>query len=442
MAAVYALHLLNALGDSQARLPAIEEIHPAVSWARSGLMWLTGDERPQMCPVPLASCAEGALLALRALAPGTALDTLQGAQLLAERAALMGLQRQGRVAPGGSCRLLDTADGCLALNLARADDWAMLPAWLEDDRAAVSAGNWDALQDILRTRGTAGLVERGRMMGLAVAAESLPSAPESWYAITARGQRAVHAQPPLVIDLSGLWAGPLCGHLLQMLGARVIKVESAGRPDGARQGNSDFYDLLNAGKATVSLDFGTDQGRASLGKLIERADIVIESARPRGLRQMGIDAEQLVQSRPGLTWVSITGHGRTPDTCDWVAFGDDAGVAAGLTGLMDQVTGRSMFVGDAIADPLTGLHAALAAWHCHLQGGGRLLSLNLRDVIAHCTTFDLPRSESDLWHRYQAWSRMVNPADICLPAARQPAGSAPPMGADTDSVLAGFGLLH
>ena len=40
---------------------------------------------------------------------------------------------------------------------------------------------------------------------------------------------------PLVVDLSALWAGPLCAHLLGLAGARVVKVESLGRPDGARR---------------------------------------------------------------------------------------------------------------------------------------------------------------------------------------------------------------
>ena len=74
-----------------------------------------------MCPVPLASCADGAVLAaLQSIAavPDEVLPA--GGELLAERAALAGFTRNGRIAPGAACRLLDCADGRIALTLARA----------------------------------------------------------------------------------------------------------------------------------------------------------------------------------------------------------------------------------------------------------------------------------------------------------------------------------
>src|SRR3546814_7335165 len=85
---------------------------------------------------------------------------------------------------------------------------------------------------------------------------------------------------PLVLDMSTLWAGPLCGHLLERMGATVIKVESPSRVDGARRGNAHFYALLNQGKQCLSLDPATAEGRAQLLCLIGRADIVIDSSRP------------------------------------------------------------------------------------------------------------------------------------------------------------------
>src|SRR3546814_7144714 len=95
------------------------------------------------------------------------------------------------------------------------------------------------------------------------------------------------------------------------------------RVDGARRGNAHFYALLNQGKQCLSLDPATAEGRAQLLCLIGRADIVIESSRPRALRQLGIDAEKLVCSRPGLTWIAISGYGRTVPEAAWIAYGDD-----------------------------------------------------------------------------------------------------------------------
>ena len=67
----------------------------------------------------------------------------------------------------------------------------------------------------------------------------------------------------VVIDLSALWAGPLCGDLLARSGATVVKVESTQRPDGARRGARAFFDLLNGRKRSVGLDLQSRQGTAS-----------------------------------------------------------------------------------------------------------------------------------------------------------------------------------
>src|SRR6185295_19366581 len=100
---------------------------------------------------------------------------------------------------------------------------------------------------------------------------------------------------------------------------------------------------------------------------------------------LGIDPAALVRARPGLTWISITAHGRSGRAGRWIGFGDDAAAAAGLahaTGRLGASDGP-LFCGDAIADPLTGMHAAVAALGAYRRGGGVLLALALRDVAAH-----------------------------------------------------------
>lgn len=439
----YARALLESLGATVEPAPGADDVDPATAWARSGMMALTGlaDGPPQMCPVPLASCADGAIAALRGIAPGAAaLDALpSGSALLGERAAIAGLRRGGAVSPGGGCRLLAAANGWIAVSLARADDWSMVPAWLE----CGTADGWDDVAQAIAARDVESLVDRARLVGLAACASQLPGdARPPWYAVTHHGTpRAAgeSGRPPRVVELASLWAGPLCTHLLQAVGARVVKVESRGRPDGARRGPPAFFDLLNAGKRSVALDFAAD-GVQRLNELLDWADIVIEGSRPRALRQLGVVAEDWVTRRPGLTWVSITGYGRDEPEGNWTAFGDDAGVAAGLAALMHSVTGRMLFCGDAIADPLTGMHAALAAMASHRSGGGRLLSLPLRDVVANCVAHSLPARGNELIERWRAWTsaaRASGRADA-LPAPRRSAVSARALGADTDGALAGW----
>ncbi len=441
VAAAYAARLLGSLGLNGSPAPRAPEQHPAVAWAESGLMDLTGpaDGPAQMCPVPLAACADGALAALASLAPQAGFDGLHGAQLLVERAAIMGLRRSGPVSPGGACHLYQAADGWIALNLTRQDDWSLLPAWLELAEIPTAA----ALPRLIAVRRSQELVDRGRLLGLAVSADqALDAKTPHWFSVMAEGKPRPPGKQraPRVVDLSSLWAGPLCSHLLQRLGAEVIKVESPNRPDGARQGHAAFFDLLNAGKRCVAIDPRQESGREQLRALIASADIVIEGSRPRGLRQLGIDAEQLVRDTSGLSWIAISGHGRGEPRENWVAYGDDAAVAAGLSQLMFQATGQHLICGDAIADPLTGLHAALAAWASYLGGGGRLLSLGLSGVVAHCIAFDLPGTEAALRERQQQWTALAHRRGICPPRARPVTAPAQALGADTDAVLAGLGI--
>ncbi len=433
----YANGLLAQLGATLV-LPPQPESHPALRWAQSGAMALTGypQDPPQMCPVPLASYADGIIAALQALRPGSGVASIEGACLLSERAALTGYTRGGDVSAGGSCRLLQCEDGWLALNLARASDWDLLPAWLEGGDIT----GWGGVAAALRTRAVQECVSRGRLLGLALA-EMRPRSdqPPQWCREDYRLGAAAAPTPgiaPLVVDLSSLWAGPLCTHMLQLMGAQVIKVESASRPDGMRNAGDGFFDLLNAGKASVALDLAQPEGRAQLRTLLCTADIVVEASRPRALRQLGIHAEQIMGENPGLTWISITGHGRTGPEADWIAFGDDGAVAGGLSQVLWNASGRAMFCADAVADPITGLHAALAAWVGYQRGGGRLFSLALSEVVAYGIQFADIADAQAASARAQEWAARVDAADVASPRARETPARAREFGADTTAVLA------
>ena len=430
----YAVALLSVLGAHVRPEAGPEDTPPAIIWARSGLMWLTGAGHQAGCmlPAPVSACANGVLQALRALGGILPPDWSRGEDMLAHRAALLGLRRQGRISAGGSCRLLRAADGMLAVNLARSDDWTLLPAWLEGQDVA----DWDTLAAVLSTEPVADALERARLIGLPVAAADLPAISSPWCHIRQHGVPARmprDGRRPRVLDLSSLWAGPLCGQILSQLGAQVIKVESSRRPDGARSGNPDFFNLMNAGKQCVAVDFGTPAGIARLRRLIAWADIVIDASRPRALRQLGIHADELVASHSGLSWISITGYGREEPAANWVAFGDDAGVAGGLSALLARTSGQWAFCGDAIGDPLTGLHAALAAWSAHVAGGGCLVSLAMRDVVAHCAAWELPASDEALQARAERWHTEALRAGLtdCRPVVPAAAPQARPHGADT-----------
>lgn len=261
-------------------------------------------------------------------------------QLLGERAAIAGHRRRGEVSCGGATRLLRTADGWMAVSLARPEDVDLVPAWLCVDPPTADQ-LWPSIARAARSTPAGQLVERAALLGLPASrlAERRPPTEASLLArnLPVRTARVRPGRPYdgrvgdlLVVDLSSLWAGPLCGSLLAAAGMDVVKVESTSRPDGARRGPAEFFDLLHGGKRSVALDLATPEGARMLRRLLERADVVIEGSRPRALEHLGIRREELLARASPRVWISITGHGRSGEHRDRVAFGDDAAVAGGL----------------------------------------------------------------------------------------------------------------
>ncbi len=392
-AAVYAGQLLRDL-NLDTLIDQMSD-HPAISWRRSGLLETTG----LMLPLPLASHVDGVLLALKSLAPNVNLPA-SGAVLMGERARLRKTVRQGRFCAGGYGRLLDAKDGRIALNLVREDDWDLIPAWLED-----YVTDWDGIIEAVKGKEVNVLTSRAAELGLAIAEDVLPERPTSWLDVK-RFERGDLASSPLVVDLSGLWAGPLASSLLQTCGARVIKVEGPQRPDGMRNGHKGFYDLLNAGKDCAAFDFKNADDLACLKQLLHKADIVIEASRPRALRQLGVFAKDFLTARPGKIWARLTAYGQGQNR---IGFGDDIGISAGLATIMARAHGQPCFVGDAIADPVNGVHLALAIWAMRLQGGGALIDLSMVDVLRYAMggilEVDMP---DDLPSTAKAWQALAD----------------------------------
>ncbi len=377
-------------------------------------MWLTGsaDGPPLIAP-------GGVVAAMRAIGNTAGVDALS---VLGERAAIAGSSRRGATSCGGGARLLRAADGeFVAVSLTRPDDVALLPAWLDVDEprtGAMDDGMWDAVGAAVSRCSARDIAERATLLGLPVSrlgevTDAVSVIASSFGAVSAL-ERA-----PLVVDLSSLWAGPLATRLLLRSGARVIKVESVTRPDGARR-NDTFFDLMHAGKESVALDLRSAPGREHLRGLLHAADVVVEASRPRALEQLGIDARAVIANGPRV-WVSITGHGRDEPGCHRTAFGDDAAVAGGL--VADAGDGPC-FVADAVADPLTGVAAAAAVLDALRCGSRVLLDVALARVAAQVAQ----SAGEERWRR-------GSDNDARPPRAPAPAGRAPRLGEHTDAIL-------
>jgi hypothetical protein len=384
--------------------------------------------------VPLSSCADEAIAALARATGSPALAALDGTTLLCERACLGDMRIPGRTSAGGGCRLFDAVGDTIALNLSRPSDRELLPAWLETE--VLDTDSDDAIAAQIAGSEAAKLLLRGRSIGLAIASEHemLHSVARPCVELAAGQPASVEKRAtPRVVDLSALWAGPLAAHLLWLAGADVVKVESRTRPDAMREGDNTFYALLNQGKASVALDFANGAERQALLALIAAADIVIEAARPRALLQLGIDAEQIVRTTPGLTWLTITGHGATGEAAGWVGFGDDCGISGGLGAALRAASGRAGFVGDAIADPLTGMFAALVAWEGWKSRRGGRFGLAMSQIAAHCLGTARAADPEQLESSLRAWSAAAGEP---FPTVRaRPIGALAAFGDDTHSYL-------
>jgi benzylsuccinate CoA-transferase BbsE subunit len=112
----------------------------------------------------------------------------------------------------------------------------------------------------------------------------------------------------------------ICGRALSDFGAEVIKIEKPGG-DPARLKGPFYKDIpdpennltwfaFNANKKGITLDTETARGQEIFKKLVETADVVIESFAPGYLEGLGLGYEDLSKINPGIIMTSITGFGQ------------------------------------------------------------------------------------------------------------------------------------
>ncbi len=382
-------------------------------------------------PIPLARWATRTLAELALETGSSAIAALDGQTLLAERGSNGDYTINGRVSAGlGGSRLMPTRDGgWFALTVIREEDRELLPALFGD--AALAIDDQAAIEAAPAQHDSAELVARGRLLGMLVASADEPPA-SSPVEVMTRGpiRRREPGRPPLVIDLSAIWAGPLAGHLFWLAGAEVVKVESLTRPDLIRRDDPATFALINQGKASVVVDFFDEDEKAALIALIRRADIVIESSRVRALKHLGIDADALVREVPGLVWLSVTGHGATGEAANWAGIGNDCGVAAGLSRALADVTGEIGYVGDAIPDPLTGITAALEGSRAYHNGEAQRIGLSMSAIAAQALAEERAHDPAQLEAELRGWGGAVGRPFPKVPR-RAMAAECHPLGADT-----------
>jgi hypothetical protein len=181
------------------------------------------------------------------------------------------------------------------------------------------------------------------------------SVPRVWSPVPGPGRAGAQTRQPravTIVDMTAMWAGPLCTRLLADWGASVVTVEPDLRPDGVRLSPAQFA-VLDHGKRRVPWDLRRSSDRAAFEAAIGDADVLVESFSPRVLPGLGYPPDVMHRLNRRLTIVEIRAFPSTSPEATWVAYGRGVHAASGL-GIVGGAPAPSLL---AYPDPLAGLVA-------------------------------------------------------------------------------------
>ena len=201
-----------------------------------------------------------------------------------------------------------------------------------------------------------------------------------------------------VLELAQMIAAPAAGLLLADYGAEVIKVEPL-QGDSCRQLRSPPARALpvspvfagyNRNKRLVREDLQSPEGRERVLRLVDEADVLIESSRPGAMDRLGLGAEALLARNPRLVYASVSGFGTGP--AGRMLGGVDIVVQAesGIMSATGYPDGPPTKVGFTIIDAACGhalCHGILAALLRRARTGrGDVVRLSLYEMALHLQT--------------------------------------------------------
>ena len=122
-----------------------------------------------------------------------------------------------------------------------------------------------------------------------------------------------------ILDFSTLLPGPYASLMLADMGADVLKISSASKPDIVVNyppqigdtGISACQAWLGRNKKTMFLNLKTEEGKAVVKELVKEYDIVLEQFRPGVMDKLGLGYEELKKINPGLIYCALTGYGQS-----------------------------------------------------------------------------------------------------------------------------------
>ena len=193
-----------------------------------------------------------------------------------------------------------------------------------------------------------------------------------------------------VLDLSRVFAGPLCGQVLADFGADVIKVEHPGRGDdtrdwGMRIGKTEttYYNSMNRNKRSITVDLQTPEGVKIIHSLLPQCDVVIQNFKTGGAEKLGLGYEQLKAIKPDLIYCSVSGYDSSGPEAKRPGYDLVIQGESGLMALNGEANTPPLKFGVAVVDLMTGMYAAQAVLAALFQrtrtGKGRHIEMALYD---------------------------------------------------------------
>ncbi|QGZ38789.1 crotonobetainyl-CoA:carnitine CoA-transferase CaiB-like acyl-CoA transferase [Pseudoduganella flava] len=192
-----------------------------------------------------------------------------------------------------------------------------------------------------------------------------------------------------VLDFSRLLPGPYAAMRLASLGADVLKIEQPGAGDPARGISAAMHRALDTCKRTLALDLKDPAGRAEALRLVDGADVLLETFRPGVMDRLGLGWAVLKARKPDLVMCAISGYGAAGSLADRAGHDINYVGWAGMLAANTDADGRPVLpnlqVGDLLGGAALAVQGILAALLAVRMGGpGRFVDVSMtHGVFAH-----------------------------------------------------------
>jgi benzylsuccinate CoA-transferase BbsF subunit len=203
---------------------------------------------------------------------------------------------------------------------------------------------------------------------------------------------ALPLQGVRVVDFTWVWAGPYATMLLAMLGAEVIKIESAGRTDLGRRvviwplaeprprtvavNQGMWFNSINMNKLSATINLGRPGGVELVKRLVAVSDVVVENMRPGAMERAGIGYEALRSVNPHLIMLASSARGATGPECQYAGYATvhhAVGGASYISGYPDGPPSTSLGDVDLLNATASAYAIVAALYHRAQTGEGQFI---------------------------------------------------------------------